>query len=81
LLAGVSLRQREWDHADGYEQKRVKGTSNKMSFNGGIDLLFHIGLMLFLFKSWVPVFPKRNYILGAGRPFYAGTQKNVNTFF
>jgi hypothetical protein len=37
------LRQREWDHADGQKQKHVKGTSNKMSFNGGIDLLFHIG--------------------------------------
>jgi hypothetical protein len=45
-LPGVSLRQREWDHADGQKQKHVKGTPNKMSFDGGIDLLFHFGVVL-----------------------------------
>ena len=40
LLADVSLRQREWDHADGQKQKHVKGTSNKVRFNGGV-LFFH----------------------------------------
>jgi hypothetical protein len=59
LLGDVSLRQRKWDHADGQKQKHVKGTSNKMSFNGGIDLLFHIGLGFFLFKSWFSCFPKK----------------------
>jgi len=45
-LLGVSLRQREWDHADGQQQKHVKCTSNKMSFDGGIDLFFHVGIVL-----------------------------------
>jgi len=40
-LPGVSLRQREWDGADGQKQKHVEGASNKMRFDGGIDLFFH----------------------------------------
>jgi len=41
FAACVSLRQREWDHANGEKQKHVKAASNKMSFNGGINLFFH----------------------------------------
>jgi hypothetical protein len=45
-LPGVSLRQRKWDSADGQKQKQVKRASDKMSFNGGINLFFHFGVVL-----------------------------------
>jgi hypothetical protein len=41
LLATLSLRQREWNGTDGKEQQQVKCASNKMSFDGGINLFFH----------------------------------------
>jgi len=41
LLGGVSLRQCEWDRADGHEQKQIKRASDKVRFDGGINLFFH----------------------------------------
>jgi hypothetical protein len=38
---GVSLSQREWDRANSQKQKQVKGASNKMRLNGGVNLFFH----------------------------------------
>jgi hypothetical protein len=35
-----------------------------MSFNGGIDLLFHIGVGVFLIRILVFLFSQKNYILG-----------------
>jgi hypothetical protein len=43
FTACVSLRQREWNHADGQKQKYVKRASNKMSFDVGVNLFFHRG--------------------------------------
>jgi hypothetical protein len=39
------LRQREWDRAQGQKQKQVKCASDKMRFGGGINLLFHFGVV------------------------------------
>jgi hypothetical protein len=44
-LRGVSLRQREWDRANSQKQKQVKGASNKMRLNGGVNLFFHFGVV------------------------------------
>jgi hypothetical protein len=46
LFAGVVLRQREWDRAHGDEQKQVKRASNKMGFDGGVNLLFHFDVFI-----------------------------------
>jgi hypothetical protein len=43
------LRQRERDHTDGQKQKHVKTTSNKMSFNSGVNLFFHFFVLRGLF--------------------------------
>jgi hypothetical protein len=40
LLGCGSLPEREWDHANGYKQNQVKGTSKKMGSNHGINILF-----------------------------------------
>jgi len=44
-LLGVSLRQRKWDSADGQKQKQVKRASDKMRFDGGINLFFHLDVV------------------------------------
>src|SRR5439155_26946559 len=71
-LLGVSLRQREWDHADGQQQKHIKCASNKMSFNGGIYLFFHFGLFLlfflFTFFKFFPRNPSSVYSPGECNP-------------
>jgi hypothetical protein len=36
-----SLRERDWDHANGYKQNQAKGTSNKMRSDHGVNTLFH----------------------------------------
>ena len=41
--ATVGLRQREWDRANGDEQKQVKGTPDKVRFDLGANLSFHGG--------------------------------------
>jgi hypothetical protein len=45
-LRGISLRQRQWNCADGHKQKQVKRASKKVRFGGGINLLFHFGVVL-----------------------------------
>jgi hypothetical protein len=41
LLGCGSLPEREWDHANGYKENQVKGTSKKMGFKRGVKLFFH----------------------------------------
>jgi hypothetical protein len=40
-VAHVSLRQREGNRTDSYKQKQIKSASDKMRFDGGINLFFH----------------------------------------
>ena len=49
--ATAGLRKREWDRADGQKQKHVKGASNKMRFDGGIDLFFQFMRLLVVSRS------------------------------
>src|SRR5205823_5819456 len=44
--ATARLRQRKRNCADGQKQKKVKCASEKMRFGGGINLLFHFGVVL-----------------------------------
>jgi hypothetical protein len=44
--ATARLRQREWNCADGQKQKQIKCASNNVSFNGGINLFFHFGVLV-----------------------------------
>ena len=37
----VSLRQREWNRAHSHKQKQIKSASDKMRFDGGVNLFFH----------------------------------------
>ena len=39
--ATAGLCQREWNRADSHKQKQVKCASDKMRFDGGINLFFH----------------------------------------
>jgi hypothetical protein len=39
--ATARLRQCEWNCADDQKQKQVERASNKVRFDGGINLLFH----------------------------------------
>jgi hypothetical protein len=41
LLGCGSLPEREWDHANGYKQNQVTGTSNKVRSNQGVNTVFH----------------------------------------
>jgi hypothetical protein len=45
-VAGVALRQSEWDRADAGEQKQIKRASDKMRFDVGVNLLFHFSVVL-----------------------------------
>jgi hypothetical protein len=40
--ADVSLPEREWNCADGQEQKQIKRASNKMRFDRGADVRVHL---------------------------------------
>ena len=40
----AGLRQREWNRAHSHKQKQVKCASNKMRFDGRINLFFHLVL-------------------------------------
>jgi hypothetical protein len=42
--AAAGLRQREWNRAHSDKQKQVKCASNKMRFDRGINLFFHLVL-------------------------------------
>ena len=48
--ATAGLRQREWDRAHGQKQNHVKGASNKMRFNGEIDLFFQFFVTPVIFE-------------------------------
>jgi hypothetical protein len=48
-FADVALRQCEWDPADSDEQNQIKRASNKMRFDGGINLFFNF---LSLVEFW-----------------------------
>jgi hypothetical protein len=45
-FADVALRQCEWDRADSDEQNQIKRASNKMRFDGGINLFFHFSSLV-----------------------------------
>ena len=47
LLAGpaiAGLRQRKWNCTDSKKKQQIKRASDKMRFDGGINLLFHLVL-------------------------------------
>jgi len=46
LLGAGSLPEREWDHANRQQQKKIKCASKKMPFDAGINLFFHFDLGL-----------------------------------
>jgi hypothetical protein len=41
---GGSLRQREWNHADGHKQEHVQRAADKMCFDALVVLFFHLVL-------------------------------------
>ena len=45
-VGSAALRQREWNRAHSDKQKKIKCASDKMRFDGGINLFFHFGLVL-----------------------------------
>jgi len=45
LPAGGSLREREWDQANGHKQKQVKGAPNNMRLDVRISLFSHFCLL------------------------------------
>jgi hypothetical protein len=45
------LRQREWDGADGQQQKQIKCASDEIRFDSGVNLLFHFGGVLGIFAD------------------------------
>jgi hypothetical protein len=47
VFIDVSLRQREWDRADGQKQNYVKRASKKMCLGSGIFLFFHFCFAFF----------------------------------
>jgi hypothetical protein len=47
----VPLRQREWDRADGHKQKQIKRASEKMRFDSGVNLFFHLGDVLVICRD------------------------------
>jgi hypothetical protein len=72
----ISLRQREWDHADGQKQNYVKGTAKKMRFGVGVFLFVH-----FLpFSCWFKSSPDGNYFPSWNARF-SQTHYNVSRIF
>ena len=63
--ATAGLRQRKWDRADGHKQKQVERASNEMRFDGGVNLLFHVGVVLVR----IVIFPDAKSCFGNGTPF------------
>ena len=45
-LGGITLRQCEWNGANSQKQKQIKRASDKMRFDGGINLFFHVGIVV-----------------------------------
>jgi hypothetical protein len=73
-LGTVALRQCEWNGTDGKKQEKIKCASDKMCFDGGINLLFHVGVVLGRTLSskrfrWNPDFPVGKLDFGIGHPF------------
>src|SRR4051794_33024870 len=54
----VPLCQRERNRTDSHKQEQIRRASNKMRFDGGIDLFFHVESLvkrsLSLFWLWTP---------------------------
>ena len=69
---GLSRRQCEWDRADSHKQNQIKCASNKMRFDGGINLFFHVGSLV----------KRSSSHFGCGLPIlYQKLSRNVNTKF
>jgi hypothetical protein len=74
--ATARLRQCERNCADGHKHKQVKRASNKMRFGGGINLLFHFGVVLVR----ILIFPGAKLYFGSGRPFLARSAEKCQYF-
>jgi hypothetical protein len=42
LPGAVSLRQREWNRADGQKQKQIKRAPKNLRLDGGVNLPFYV---------------------------------------
>src|SRR5207249_7771511 len=73
---GVSLRQREWNRADSEKQKQVKRASDKMCFDGGVNLLFHRVVLVRIL-----IFPVAKLYFWSGKPFLVRDAKKCQYFF
>jgi hypothetical protein len=71
------LRQCEWNGADGHKQKQVKCASDKMRFDGGINLLFHFGVVLV--RILISSVTRLHF--GVGHSFCSETRRNIKPFF
>ena len=49
--ATAGLRQREWDRADGQQQKQIKRASEKVRFDSGVNLFFYLGGLLVICRD------------------------------
>src|SRR4029453_19425576 len=76
-LRSVPLRQREWDHADGHKQKQIKCASEKMRFDGRVNLLFHFTVVLVR----ILIYSSAKTIFGSGVPFLVRPAKKCQHFF
>jgi hypothetical protein len=79
LFAGVALCEREWNRADGQKQKEIKRASDKMRFDGGVNLPFHFSVVLVDFLNCKSTFWEPDAL--SPRAFYLGDARNVKTFF
>jgi hypothetical protein len=76
-LRSVPLRQREWDRADGHKQKQIKCASEKMRFDGRVNLLFHFTVVLVR----ILIYSSAKTIFGSGSPFLVRPTKKCQHFF
>src|SRR6266550_3921067 len=76
-LRSVSLRQREWDRADGHKQKQIKRASEKMRFDGRVNLLFHFSVVLVR----ILIYSSAKTIFASGAPFLVRPAKKCQDFF
>jgi len=60
-LRSISLRQREWNRADGDKQKQIKSASNKMRFDGGL-ICFSFVLFSLEFRFLEFIFRNRDTV-------------------
>ena len=70
------LRQCKWNCTDSKKKQQIKRASDKVRFDGGINLLFHFGVVLVrILIFWELIFCNRDTV------FSQAHASNVNTFF